>query len=193
MSPGLGPEQRSALLAVARSALVRFVGGHPPLPKGDPAAAAEPVSVFVTLRRGKKLRGCIGVLESPCSHAEAVTRCALSAARDPRFPALDAKELPEIQVEVSVLGPRTTITDPREVRIGLDGLIVTDGTRRGVLLPQVAVDQGWDGRRFLEETCLKAGLARDAWAGSAEVRAFTAEVFAEAGSGGPGPDEPAPT
>ena len=103
-----------------------------------------------------------------------------SAFRDPRFPALSRDEFEKTSIEISVLSPLRRIEDPDVVQPGRDGLYIRCAGRSGVLLPQVAVEQGWDRRRFIEHTCLKAGLDRDAWRrADAQLEIFQAQVFSE--------------
>lgn len=135
---------------------------------------------FVTLTRNGLLRGCIGQLPSDTKLVEVVAHCAYAvASEDPRFPRVQPDEMPSIEIELSLL---SGLFDVRreDIQAGKHGLFVSNGPRRGVLLPQVAVQFHWDGTRFLEATCEKAGLARDAWKDdSTRVQAFTAEVFSE--------------
>lgn len=183
VSPMIEPARRVALLAAARAALQ----GGEPSPAGDDSSPeggsgpSSPVSVFVTLRRLGELRGCIGVLEDPGPLEQAVGRCAVSASRDPRFPPLREEEWPEVRIEISVLGGWRPVAGPEEIVTGRDGLLVTQALHRGLLLPQVATEQGWDATRFLEQACAKAGLPPGAWCRGARVQAFSAEVFSEAG------------
>jgi AmmeMemoRadiSam system protein A len=183
MSP-LDSNERKLLLRVARQAIELAVE------KGEldvvgmkhlPGRLGEPSGAFVTLRRGRNLRGCIGHLEaSPASLALAVAWAAKSAAlEDPRFEPVRADEVAELTIEISVLTPFEEIA-PEKVVPGTHGLVIQQGNRRGLLLPQVATEHGLSRERFLEETCAKAGLPRDAWRDSAtRVFAFTAEVFSE--------------
>ena len=111
-----------------------------------------------------------------------VLRCASDAAsRDPRFPPVAADELPDVSIEVSVLGPLESIDprDPDAIAIGRHGLVVEQGPRRGLLLPQVATEWGWTRDQFLTQTCIKAGLAPDAWQHGASVQRFAADVFGD--------------
>lgn len=179
MSP-LPSDERRALLELARRAIVEAVHGRP-LPETAPAAAERtPCGVFVSLHQHGQLRGCIGQLESPDPLAVAVTRCAASAALDdPRFDPVRAEEIPGLAIEISVLSPPAPIT-LEQIEVGKHGLLVARTRLRGVLLPQVAVEQHWPALRFLEETCRKAGLDRDAWKDpGTKVLGFTAEVFSE--------------
>jgi uncharacterized protein len=183
---------KQALLAIARRELVRAVESGPPsddvadgLPEETPAeslvhAPDMKAGAFVTLRTRGRLRGCIGQMGSESPVAEVVAYCARAAAcRDPRFKPLRADELPATAIEISVLSPEQDIA-PESIRVGEHGLIVSQGSRRGVLLPHVATEFGWQAPRFLEETCVKAGLDRNAWKDqNTKIQAFTAEVFSE--------------
>ncbi|MEN3337520.1 MAG: uncharacterized protein V7647_1196, partial [Acidobacteriota bacterium] len=116
------------------------------------------------------------------SLADDVLRCAGDAATaDPRFPRVAPAELPELSVEVSVLGPLEPVDpmDPAAIAVGRHGLVAEQGHRRGLLLPQVASERGWTVEQFLQQTCIKAGLAADAWRRGARIWRFDAEVFGE--------------
>jgi hypothetical protein len=133
-------------------ALERFVGG------------TEPGMVFVTLTEHGELRGCMGILEPTRSLGEAVAIAAISAALDdPRFRPVASEELRAIHVEISVLGPATSIDDPATFQAGLDGVIVERNGRRGLLLPEVATEFSWGAVQVFDAACRKAGLPRDAW------------------------------
>lgn len=176
------PAERHALLRLARAAVAaRVAGGPPPAPGEDvPDTRA---GAFVTLRRPDgELRGCIGHIEADRPVAEIVTHVAASAAtEDPRFTPVMPAELAALELEVSVLGPLERIDprDPSEIDIGRHGLVIEQGGRRGLLLPQVATEWGWDREEFLSHLCAKAGLPRDAWKAGATVYRFEAEVFSE--------------
>lgn len=172
--------QQRALIEIARRAVVQSVTGQPaatlPAPVDLPAASGA----FVTLKRQGELRGCIGTLECRAPLAEEVMRVAISAARqDPRFAPVSSAELADLTVEVSILGPLEPINphDPSAIAIGRHGLVVEQGHRRGLLLPQVAGEWGWDREMFLSQTCRKAGLPPDAWRRGATVYRFDAVVF----------------
>jgi AmmeMemoRadiSam system protein A len=141
---------------------------------------AAPAGAFVTLYLERRLRGCVGQVESPDPLSETVARSAVSAAlHDPRFPPVEAAQIQHLEIEISVLSLPEPIS-PESIIVGRHGLIVSQGARRGLLLPQVAVERGWSGERFLEETCSKAGLPRGAWREPASrILAFEAEVFSE--------------
>lgn len=181
MSP-LPETERRALLELARRALTESVlhGSSPeiPLPTEN---LAEPAGVFVSIHHEGRLRGCLGKVEAIASVAEAVVFCAVSVARDdPRFEPVRAEELPGLEIEISVLSRLEPIM-PEQIEVGRHGLLVRRGAFRGLLLPQVPAHYHWSGARFLEETCVKAGLPRDAWEDpETRIEAFTAEVFSEA-------------
>ncbi len=178
----LPSEDRRALLELARRAIVEAVRSgrrlEVPIPTGR---LAECAGAFVTLRWRGRLRGCIGQVEPTEPLASTVARCAVAAAQeDPRFDPASPEELPELEIEISVLSLLEPIR-PEEVEVGKHGLLVSRAGLRGLLLPQVATEYGWSRERFLEETCAKAGLDRGAWKDPAtRMEAFTAEVFAEA-------------
>jgi AmmeMemoRadiSam system protein A len=135
----------------------------------------------VTLKRGAELRGCIGTFRESDPIYRAVAEMGrAAAAEDPRFPRVTPEEVPELGVEISVLSPLRPVADPAEVEVGRHGVCVVEGARRGVLLPQVAVEWGWDRETFLDQTCRKAGLPPDAWRHGAQILVFEAEVFGTA-------------
>jgi AmmeMemoRadiSam system protein A len=184
----LDNDDRRILLEIARRAIAQGVAKREPI-AADAAFAAEieargvlsePASAFVTLRHGKRLRGCIGRLDSNEPLARVVALAAKSAAmEDPRFEPMRAEELIGLDIEISVLSAFEEVA-PAQVRAGIHGLMIERGARRGLLLPQVASEFNWSAERFLDETCAKAGLPTDAWreAGT-RVWVFTAEVFSE--------------
>jgi AmmeMemoRadiSam system protein A len=180
-SESLSNDDKSALLKIARRSLVEtIVHGSLWQPDAPAGILAERRGAFVTLHVRRKLRGCVGQVETNKSLAETVARCAISAAReDDRFNPVQPEEVALLEIEISVLSPPKPIT-PDEIVIGEHGLIVGRGPFRGLLLPQVATERHWTDEKFLSETCLKAGLPADAWK-SAETRifGFTAEVFSE--------------
>jgi AmmeMemoRadiSam system protein A len=136
---------------------------------------------FVSLHTlGGELRGCIGTFEAEAPLWRQVQEMAVAAAsRDPRFTPLGEDELESVVLEISALTPRRPAT-PEAVRVGEHGLWVQKGAYRGVLLPQVATTYGWDAETFINQTCIKAGLAADAWRdGSVQLSVFSAEVFSE--------------
>ncbi|HSV42608.1 MAG TPA: TIGR00296 family protein [Methanomassiliicoccales archaeon] len=153
-----------------------------------PGSFLEKRGVFVTLETypARDLRGCIGYPEPIYPLGVALVRAAEAACHDPRFSSLHRSELDKIVVEVSILTvpEEYKVKDRKElvglVRIGTDGLIIERGSYRGLLLPQVAVEWGWDATTFLEQTCAKAGLTPDRWLdNSCRVYHFQAEIFTE--------------
>lgn len=179
----LTADERRALVAIARDAirarLDRSATSPPAAADAGRSALGMCGAAFVTLRRGAQLRGCIGDLELDRPLSAVVARAAVAAAfEDPRFPPVTSLELSELSIEISVLGPMRPLRDPAGVEVGRHGLVIHAGRRRGLLLPQVATEWGWDRGTFLEQVCLKAGLARDAWRTS-DLFIFEAEVFSE--------------
>jgi uncharacterized protein len=181
----LTDEQRRSLVSLARRSVVARVSGDPSTAASLPDLPQAP-GVFVTLKIAGELRGCLGTLAPIADLAGEVARCAADAAStDARFPPVTEADLPSLTLEVSVLGPLEPI-DPRAdgaLTIGLHGLVVEQGRRRGLLLPQVATEREWSAEEFLRQTCRKAGLAPDAWQHGADVYRFAAEVFGEVPEG----------
>jgi AmmeMemoRadiSam system protein A len=179
----LAEREKQLLLQIARSALTLGVANKPPL-RDFPSEVflQQPAGAFVTLHRRGRLRGCVGQLPGGDSLAAVVAHSARAAALDDsRFEPVTSAELSEIDIEVSVLSALEDVT-LQAIEPGKHGLLLSRGMQRGVLLPQVASQFKWGAQRFLEETCVKAGLDRDAWRDPAtRVQAFTAEVFSEAG------------
>lgn len=177
----LASREKQTLLEIARRALILAVERRESLadfPSDE--ILHRPGGAFVTLRRRDRLRGCVGQLPSKDPLIHVVAHCARAAAlEDSRFKPVHPAELPQLEVELSVLSPLFEIL-PEQIEVGKHGLLVSLGWQRGILLPQVAAEYGWPAQRFLEETCAKAGLARDAWKHpEARMEAFTAEVFSE--------------
>lgn len=180
----LGAEERRALLALARRALEAAVRGVPDTTMvPESAALRAPRGAFVTLRAEGALRGCIGHVGADRPLAEIVARMAVSAAtEDPRFPPLQPEALPDVAIEISVLSEAVPLAarDAEQIRSGQDGVIVRCGRRQGVLLPQVAAENGWGGEAFLTAASRKAGLPPEAWRGTdCELFVFQADVFGE--------------
>jgi len=179
----LSETARRDLLSLARRALEAHFRGEPAPRLGSDRAESfgQGRALFVTLRRHGKLRGCIGTLSPEGDLTRMVPRFALRAAfEDPRFPPLSSEELPECDIEISVLTPPAAVENPEAIEIGRDGLIIEAKGRSGLLLPQVATEWGFDRERFLAEVCRKAGVSPETWRESgARLWAFQAEVFAE--------------
>jgi AmmeMemoRadiSam system protein A len=170
-------------LALARRALEAAVRGlgAPAVPREATLEARR--GAFVALHAGSELRGCLGHI--PCDRPLAAVVAHMAAAvahEDRRFAPVTPEELAAIRIEISVLGEPSALVprDPRGIAIGRDGLIVRQRDALGLLLPQVALEQGWTAEAFLSATCRKAGLAADAWRqGGVEVLTFQADVFGE--------------
>ncbi len=172
--------ERKELLRIARDAMVTYItSGQMPAETPAHPVLSAPGAAFVTLRSGGRLRGCIGYTEPHAPLYRTVQECIVAAAtEDPRFPRVTAGEAGGVRIEISVLTPLSPVR-PEEVQAGVHGLMIQQGGKRGLLLPQVAVEHGWDLETFLSRVCAKAGLPPDAWKGDAELYSFTAEVFAE--------------
>jgi len=176
----LEPHERQALLQLARRAIAARLEGRPVETPAAVGGLARRTGAFVTIRHNNRLRGCLGSVDGDAPLVDIVAQCAGDAAtRDPRFPPLPLDDLPEVVLEISVLGPVEPVADPADVEVGRHGLIVEQGTHRGLLLPQVPTEWGWDRETFVSETCVKAGLARDAWRTGARLFTFEADVFGE--------------
>jgi len=176
---------RSQLLHLARRAIsVALEEGRRLEPGVDyESVAPEPRGAFVTLTTRKgDLRGCIGTILPVGPLDETVAGMAVSAAlEDPRFPPVTLPELPGLHVEISALTVPRPLENVEDIEIGRHGLIVTRGGRKGLLLPQVAPEWGWDRLQFLAHTCHKAGLPADSWkAPGTLVEWFEAEIWGEA-------------
>lgn len=188
--PGFGGEKpmtlskadKELLFKVARASIQAHLQGEavPPLPEAGPHLG-EPRGVFVSLHRQGRLRGCIGYLEAVKPLLQAVQEMAAAAAfHDPRFPPLRPEELPDLEIEISVLSPMRPIKNIEDIEVGKHGLYVQKGLERGLLLPQVATQYHWDRLTFLRQTCGKACLPQDAWKEpDTRIFVFTAEVFGE--------------
>jgi len=177
----LSDAQKKLLLTIARESIEYYLetGTEKTWMNTDPDLAV-PSGAFVTLKKRGQLRGCIGHVEATLPLFETVAQCAVSSAvRDPRFPPVTANELPELHLEISVMTPPAPIASVEEIVVGRDGLIIEKGFRRGLLLPQVPVEWGWDRDEFLVHLCRKAGLGPDEWKSGATIYSFQALVFGE--------------
>jgi AmmeMemoRadiSam system protein A len=153
---------------------------HGKIPLDPPTPhLAEPRGVFTSLYLHEELRGCVGYVFPACSVYRAVAETARAAAfNDNRFSPVTQDEAAQLQIELSILSPAQPIR-AEEIEVGRHGLLINWHGRRGLLLPQVPVERGWDRTTFLEQTCRKAGVPADAWQHGATIEAFTAEVFGE--------------
>jgi len=173
---------RRLLLQTARAAIVACVERRPVSfePVNDGELARRRGGAFVTIHKNGELRGCIGHIEANQLLLRIVRDCAVAAASsDPRFPPVTPSELPDVELELSLLGPLEPVASNDDIEIGRHGLLVEQSWHRGLLLPQVASEWHWDRDAFLAHTCHKAGLPPDAWKRGAKVWRFEAEVFVE--------------
>jgi AmmeMemoRadiSam system protein A len=178
-SPEYTLEERKALLNIAHESILSFLQGVEIPSVASSAHLNEPRGVFSTIYSEGKLRGCVGYPTAIVPLYRAVIETARAAAfDDPRFPPVKLEEARQLRVSLSVLSPLRPISVD-EIKIGCHGLVVSAHGQRGLLLPQVPVEHGWDRTAFLEQTCRKAGLPSDAWRRGAQIEAFTAEVFAD--------------
>jgi AmmeMemoRadiSam system protein A len=179
----LNQELRSQLLRIARTTIESALEGQ--RVELDTTAIPEelkrPAGAFVSLHMKGDLRGCIGSIQPVAPLFQAVASNALNAAfRDPRFYPLRKDELANLHIEISVMSPIVRVRDIDEIEVGRDGLIISRGSRAGLLLPQVATEYGWDRETFLSQTCHKAGLPANAWQSpECRIERFSAEVFGE--------------
>lgn len=173
------PAERQLLLRLAHDSIQSALDGRELDVTPPTAHLAEPRGAFTTLHLQGQLRGCIGYILPADSLYKTVADAARAAAfEDPRFEPVTLSDAPKLKLEISVLSPPQPIR-PDEVVVGRHGLIVSQGVRRGLLLPQVPLEWEWDRETFLAQTCLKAGLPPDAWQHGAQLQGFTAEVFGE--------------
>jgi AmmeMemoRadiSam system protein A len=177
----LSREARRFLLDLARATIGARLGGAPlPSLEPDDDRLLDRRGAFVTLKIDGRLRGCIGHVVGVVPLWLAVRDNAIAAAfEDPRFAPLEADELPLAKIEISALTPLRRVAAD-EIVVGRDGILIDRGTARGLLLPQVAVEYGWDRETFLDHTCRKAGLKPGCWRDPETViSTFSAEVFGE--------------
>lgn len=179
--PALSKRQRAELLALARRTLAEYLRtGNIPVYETNDAVLTRRSGAFITLKMDGQPRGCIGHLRADRPLYQAVQEMAIAAATsDQRFPALTEDELERVRIEISVLSPLRRLTHTDQIVVGTHGLLLLKGERQGVLLPQVASEQGWDRGEFLGNLCTKAGMPPDCRTQGAALYAFTAIVFGE--------------
>jgi AmmeMemoRadiSam system protein A len=188
--PALGDEARDVVLRLAREAVAAAVEGRGMrLPRTLPPQLVAEAAVFVTLSRHGELRACIGRLDPGMSLARNLLEAAKGAATiDPRFDPITRTELSSLHIEVSVLGPLTSIEDPAAYDPETMGIVIGRRGRRGLLLPQVARERGWGREAMLEAVCWKAGLPDDAWRDpECHLEVFRATILEEPDRSGPTP------
>jgi AmmeMemoRadiSam system protein A len=178
----LSTADKQLLLQVAWDSIAAQLQGKAAAPVQAPAPVlAERRGAFVSLHRRGQLRGCIGYIEACKPLLQTVQEMAPAAAfQDPRFRPLQADELADLEIEISVLTPMRLIKSTDEIEVGKHGLYIIRGLNRGLLLPQVATQYHWDRQAFLEHTCNKAGLPSDAWKDPyTQIFTFRAEIFSD--------------
>ena len=178
----LNRKEASALLTIAREAITYCVQkqSYQPTPREE-KALNQRAGCFVTIKQDGQLRGCLGTFQSQRPLFQEVAQmAAASCSKDPRFHPMEADELAHFSIEISVLSPLEKIDDVEQLEVGIHGIYLEKNFSRGVLLPQVATDHGWDRETFLGQTCLKAGLRPNAWQDAdAEIYIFSAQIISE--------------
>jgi uncharacterized protein len=178
----LTQKEKATLLDIVKRTIVSKVNNNNlPTITVDSETLQEKRGAFVTLKKRGHLRGCIGYIKAVSPLWEAVQEMAVAAAfHDPRFPSLQAEELQDLSFEISVLSPLQRIKNINNIEVGKHGLYIVRGYNSGLLLPQVAVEYGWDRETFLRETCYKAGLPPQAWMDKeTEIYTFSADYFGD--------------
>jgi AmmeMemoRadiSam system protein A len=181
MSELLTKKERKELLRIARDTIVSYVSSGK-VPAVDPSSVGLNAmnGCFVTIKQQGQLRGCIGNFVSEKPLYRLVQEMAVSAAtRDPRFYPMKQRDLENFDLEISVLSPLEQISSVDTIQVGKHGIYIIKNIARGVLLPQVATEYGWDRETFLKHTCIKAGLPEDAWKKDCDIFIFSALVFGE--------------
>ncbi|MBD3413229.1 MAG: AmmeMemoRadiSam system protein A [Candidatus Aminicenantes bacterium] len=181
MNEELSKDQQKFLLKLARETIKHYLetGEHIPF-KTDENVLKEKRGAFVTIKKDGQLRGCIGYPIPYLPLYKTIIEASVMAAfKDPRFPPIQKKELPAVDIEISVLSLPQKVEDASEVKVGKHGIIVSRGANSGLLLPQVPLEWEWDLGTYLKHGCLKAGLEEDALNKGAEIKTFTAQVFSE--------------
>ncbi|WP_298269164.1 AmmeMemoRadiSam system protein A [Geobacter sp.] len=179
MTRELSDSDKQQLLLIAREAVVNYVANGIVSETQAPAANLnERGGCFVCIKKDGNLRGCIGNFISDKPLFQLVQEMAVSAAtRDPRFYPMKTEDLADFSLEISILSPLVKINSCDEIKIGTHGIYLEKNFCRGVLLPQVATEQGWDRNTFLSQTCIKAGLRANDWEEGADIYVFSAQVF----------------
>lgn len=184
MKENLQKQEKETLLKLARKTLTEYLENNKN-PKLDDFKITEGLKkkqgVFVTLKIDDMLRGCIGYVVGIKPLYEGVIENTINAAvNDPRFTPVQKNEVDKIDIEISAMTPLEKIDNPNIVEVGKHGLVIKKGFSSGLLLPQVAPEQGWNREEFLSNTCRKAGLPGDCWKEKdTEIYIFSAEVFGE--------------
>ncbi len=172
-------EERRVLKQLARNSIENALFGKNEQGPNIPQTLKKKMGAFVCLKTRGELKGCIGYIKGVKPLDDTIREMAIQAAfHDPRFMPLEQEEWRNTDIEISVLTPMKKIKDIEEIEVGVHGLYVENGFNTGLLLPQVATENRWDRIAFLEYTCMKAGLSRDAWkSGETRIYIFSADVF----------------
>ncbi|OEU64563.1 MAG: AMMECR1 domain-containing protein [Desulfuromonadales bacterium C00003094] len=185
MGAPLTKQEQAVLLGIARDAITSYLrNGTIVEPAQEEESLNQHLGCFVTLSQAGQLRGCIGTFTSQRPLCKEVAVMAITAAtEDPRFYPMGKDDLDNFSIEISVLSPLRKTKDPAEISIGLHGIYLEKNDQSGVLLPQVAIEQCWDRKAFLQHTCYKAGLEKDDWqAADCNIYLFTAQIMRESDS-----------
>ncbi|MDX2494120.1 MAG: AmmeMemoRadiSam system protein A [Desulfuromusa sp.] len=178
----LSQDDTTILLKIAREAIIHQIKNedYSPTPREE-KALNEHLGCFVTITQDGHLRGCIGNFQSQQPLYQEVSTMAVAAAsQDPRFQPMSTDELDNFSLEITVLSPLEKINDTNQIEVGTHGIYIIKGRNRGVLLPQVATEYGWDRETFLQQTCVKAGLSENSWQlPDAEIYVFSGQIFHE--------------
>ena len=180
MEKELNHHEKTVLLAIARKAIETCVQtGQTYIEPREEMALNLRNGCFVSIKQRGHLRGCIGNFQSELPLFREVAEMAVaSATKDPRFYPMREDDLRDFDLEISVLSPLRKVENIEEIEVGRHGIYLEKGYYRGVLLPQVAIEHGWDRETFLKQTCLKAGLPTNAWtAEDTEIYLFSAQIF----------------
>lgn len=174
-------DEKRQLLMIAREAITSFISSGSLPPREVKSEKLNGMfGCFVTIKKEGKLRGCIGNFISDKPLYRLVQEMAVAAStRDPRFYPMKKPDLENFSLEISVLSPLQKIESIDDIQVGTHGIYMERNMHRGVLLPQVATEQGWDRETFLQQTALKAGMGRDDWKDNTDMYIFSAEVFNE--------------
>jgi len=178
----LSETEATELLKIARHAITHQIKNevYNPEPRKEESLNIHS-GCFVTIKQNGRLRGCIGNFQSQQALFQEVASMAVAAAtQDPRFPPMNAEELDNFNIEISILSPLKQIDDTDEIEVGTHGIYIIKGFNQGVLLPQVATEYGWDKETFLQQTCVKAGLSENSWQlPETDIYIFSGQVIHE--------------
>ncbi len=178
----LSKTDATTLLKIARDAIINQIKGtdYSPTPREE-EALNQHSGCFVTITQEGRLRGCIGNFQSQQPLFQEVANMAVAAAsQDPRFQPMGRDELDNFSLEITVLSPLEKIDDTNLIEVGTHGIYIIKGHNRGVLLPQVATEYGWDRKTFLQQTCVKAGLPENSWQlPGVEIYIFSGQIIHE--------------